>query len=224
MPNKTSSRPALKPVLPSSPPASDAERVFREREHGLLQTITALRQEVQQYREHGANKIVTRERTVEPPDYREIKQVNRILKDENQRLRRIIDTGHIAYLESMIDDFIESSRNAIRPITHEIMLSNYDKEDVTKVQQLIDFLRELQCELNAFLAIQQDGIESAASMAKQQIHQDAQRLIRQFSNADALSSLSEDQLEALHLQLQNQRSELSQFFQQLKPKKAGRGV
>lgn len=222
MPNENrASAHAMQPVLPSSlpPAASDS----REREQGLLRTITALRQELQRLREAGAVQTITRERMVEPPDYQEVKRANRLLRDENQRLRCIIDNGHITYLADLIDRFISQSRDAMRPITEEIFLSNYDKSDMSKVQELLDYLRELQQELGAFLAIQQDGLDSADGMAKRQIHQDLQRLFRQFSNSSVLDSLSEDRLATLHLLLEEQRNALVQFFQPPK-KKGGRAV
>lgn len=214
MPNDSSPESqVIQPVLPLSSPAVS---LTSAREEGMLRTICALQQEVKNLRDNGVVKTITRE--VCPPDYQELKQTNKLLKDDNQRLRRIIEAGHITFLANMIDEYISQSQKQIQPITQEILLSSYDKDDVHKVQELVNYLQNLQQELRALLTIQEDGIASSESFAKRQVQNDIRQFVERVSNSNTLQSLTEAQMLELHQIFLELKATLSQFFQQSKRK------
>ena len=63
---------------------------------------------------------------------RELKRV----REENRKLKRIIAYGNMSTLETLIEQYMDTSRVCLKKIALEIQLTDYDRSGTDKVMEL----------------------------------------------------------------------------------------
>ena len=84
---------------------------------------------------------------------RELKRV----REENRKLKHIISYGNISTLETLIDQYMDSSRMYLKKIAIEIQLTDYEKTGTDKVMELIEHLEHIKEELYKLIEISEEG-------------------------------------------------------------------
>ena len=84
---------------------------------------------------------------------RELKRV----REENRKLKHIISYGNMSTLETLIDQYMDSSRMYLKKIAIEIQLTDYEKSGTDKVMELIENLEHIKEELYKLIEISEEG-------------------------------------------------------------------
>ena len=84
---------------------------------------------------------------------RELKRV----REENRKLKHIISYGNMSTLETLVDQYMDSSRMYLKKIAMEIQLIDYEKSGTDKVMELIEHLEHIREELYKLIEISEEG-------------------------------------------------------------------
>ena len=84
---------------------------------------------------------------------RELKRV----REENRKLKHIISYGNMSTLETLVDQYMDSSRMYLKKIAIEIQLTDYEKFGTDKVIELIEHLEYIKEELYKLIEISEEG-------------------------------------------------------------------
>ena len=84
---------------------------------------------------------------------RELKRV----REEDRKLKHIISYGNMSTLETLIDQYMDSSRMSLKKIALEIQLTDYEKTGTDKVMELIEHLEHIKGELYKLIEISEEG-------------------------------------------------------------------
>lgn len=84
---------------------------------------------------------------------RELKRV----REENRKLKHIISYGNMSTLETLVDQYMDSSRMYLKKIAIEIQLTDYEKSGTDKVMELIEHLEHIKEELYKLIEISEEG-------------------------------------------------------------------
>ena len=84
---------------------------------------------------------------------RELKRV----REENRKLKHIISYGNMSTLETLVDQYMDSSRMYLKKIAIEIQLTDYEKSGTDKVMELIENLEHIKEELYKLIEISEEG-------------------------------------------------------------------
>ena len=84
---------------------------------------------------------------------RELKRV----REENRKLKHIISYGNMSTLETLIDQYMDSSRMYLKKIAIEIQLTDYEKSGTDKVMELIEHLEHIKEEMYKLIEISEEG-------------------------------------------------------------------
>ena len=84
---------------------------------------------------------------------RELKRV----REENRKLKHIISYGNMSTLETLVDQYMDSSRMYLKKIAIEIQLTDYEKSGTDKVMELIENLEHIKKELYKLIEISEEG-------------------------------------------------------------------
>lgn len=84
---------------------------------------------------------------------RELKRV----REENRKLKHIISYGNMSTLETLVDQYMDSSRMYLKKIAIEVQLTDYEKSGTDKVMELIENLEHIKEELYKLIEISEEG-------------------------------------------------------------------
>ena len=79
------------------------------------------------------------------------------VKEENRKLREIMTYGNISTLSTLIEQYMDYSRDHMKKIAMEISLTEYEKESTEKVMELIGHLECIENELHKLIAMKEEG-------------------------------------------------------------------
>lgn len=81
----------------------------------------------------------------------------RRVREENRKLKHIISYGNMSTLETLIDQYMDSSRMYLKKIALEIQLTDYEKSGTDKVMELIEHLEHIKEEMYKLIEISEEG-------------------------------------------------------------------
>lgn len=90
-------------------------------------------------------------------DNERIKSELRRTREENRKLKHIISYGNLSTLATLIDQYMDYSRAHLKKIAIEIQLTDYEKESLDKVMELISHLEHLERELYKLIEVGEEG-------------------------------------------------------------------
>ena len=90
-------------------------------------------------------------------DNEKIKSELRRTREENRKLKHIISYGNLSTLSTLIDQYMDYSRVHLKKIATEIQLTDYEKDSLDKVMELIGHLEHIELELYKLIEIGEEG-------------------------------------------------------------------
>lgn len=102
-------------------------------------------------------KVIERIVTVEPKDYKTLKEEIRYLRVRNRQYKQALKYAGISELTMLIDDFKNEATSKMKIIIQESMLCDYDHEQIKEMEDLLDFTKDLCEQLQYSLTIYKDG-------------------------------------------------------------------
>lgn len=90
-------------------------------------------------------------------DNEKIKSELRRTREENRKLKHIISYGNLSTLSTLIDQYMDYSRVHLKKIATEIQLTDYEKDSLDKVMELIDHLEHIELELYKLIEVGEEG-------------------------------------------------------------------
>ena len=79
-------------------------------------------------------------------------------QEENLKLKHIISFGGISTLDTLVDQYMNSSRSQLKKIATEIVLTDFLPDTFNKVHQLIEHLDSVKLQLEYLIEIDEDGL------------------------------------------------------------------
>jgi hypothetical protein len=101
--------------------------------------------------------FITKIEVREPVDYNDLKDEVRYLKSQNRKYKQAIKYAGISDLAVLIEEFKTGAINKMRLITAEAMHTDYDREQIQNVQELLGFMDELRVQIQELVSIHEDG-------------------------------------------------------------------
>ena len=102
-------------------------------------------------------KVIERIITVEPKDYKAIKEEIRYLRIRNRQYKQALKYAGISELTMLIDDFKNEATSKMKLIIQESMICDYDHEQIQELVDLLEFIKDLQEQLQYSLTVYNDG-------------------------------------------------------------------
>ena len=90
-------------------------------------------------------------------DNEKIKSELRRIREENRKLKHIISYGNLSALSTLIDQYMDYSRVHLKKIATEIQLTDYEKDSVDKVLELIRHIEHIELELYKLIEVGEAG-------------------------------------------------------------------
>ena len=91
-------------------------------------------------------------------DNEKIKRELKKAQEENHKLKHIIAYGNISTLETLIDQYMDYSREHLKKIAIEIQLTDYEKDSLNKVLELVEHFEYVKIELEKLIEINEEGL------------------------------------------------------------------
>ena len=91
-------------------------------------------------------------------EFDKIKKQLKKTQDENHRLKSILSFGGISTLDTLVDQYMNSSRSQLKKIATEIVLTDFLPDTFNKVHQLIEHLDSVKLQLEYLIEIDEDGL------------------------------------------------------------------
>lgn len=92
-----------------------------------------------------------------PSEMEKLRRELKLVREENRKLKHIISYGNMSTLETLIDQYMDSSRMYLKKIAMEIQLTDYEKSGTDKVMELIEHLEHIREELYKLIEISEEG-------------------------------------------------------------------
>ena len=80
------------------------------------------------------------------------------VQEKNLKLKHIIPFGGISTLDTLVDQYMNSSRSQLKKIATEIVLTDFLPDTFNKVHQLIEHLDSVKLQLEYLIEIDEDGL------------------------------------------------------------------
>ena len=177
--------------------------------------IKALQFENDKLRKEKKNGIQYIERIVEqePANYRKTMKENKKLQADNKKLMDVIRFGDVSYVDNQIRDYMEMSRERLRPLCARLQVGNCTRSNILQAIALIDYLDGVKRELYTFVSLHEEG-RFIMNPDLRACQTDAKRICDFLTHPNHLLSVKEENLGELHQLLLHFCEMLQEFEQQ----------
>lgn len=182
-----------------------------------LREIDALKNKIQALEEENAAlqkrsvQKITKEVEVPPADYENLKKEVKKLEKKVKGYQQIFEMGGISNISIHIDKYKEMSKSQLLKICSEAHSMDYDRQQISEIVGLIDFLSQTQEQLSSLISTSSEG-KFLVNRAFRQVDIDIQQITGKLNTKSNLINLDESKLEELHQILLRIFETIDNFF------------